>query len=69
MQKRLTRSFNKRLLGVCGGIAEYLNPQMDPVFIRIAWTILTIFNPLMVVLYFLLAIIMPEPDYRYHNGY
>jgi len=69
MQKRLTRSYHKSLLGVCGGISEYLNPQMDPVFARIAWVVLSFINPLMVVLYFVLAIIMPEPDYRYHSGY
>lgn len=41
MAKRLYKVENdKKLLGVCGGIAEYLN--IDPTVVRIAWVILTL---------------------------
>ncbi len=39
--KRLYRSENDRLIvGVCGGLGEYLS--VDPVVIRIAWVLLTL---------------------------
>jgi phage shock protein C len=66
--KRLTRSRDKVLMGVCGGIAEFFN--IDPTIIRLIWFILTI--PLfgtMVISYFICAIIIPEDDgYVYQDG-
>ena len=59
---RLTRSrTDKKLLGVCGGIAEYLN--LDPTLVRIAFVIgvITSFGPL-VLAYFGLAFAMPKED-------
>jgi phage shock protein C len=35
MKKRLFRSKNKMIGGVCGGIGEYLN--IDPVIVRLLW--------------------------------
>ena len=41
MTKRLYRVENdKKILGVCGGIAEYLN--VDPTIVRIAWAVFTL---------------------------
>ncbi len=59
--KRLTKSYNKRIAGVCGGISEYINPELDPLLVRVAYLVLTFFNPLLVILYFILAVAMPEP--------
>lgn len=59
-KKRLTRSrTDKKLLGVCGGIAEYLN--LDPTLVRIAFVIGTVssYGPL-VLAYFGLAFAMPK---------
>lgn len=59
-KKRLTRSrTDKKLLGVCGGIAEYLN--LDPTLVRIAFVIgvITSFGPL-ILAYFGLAFAMPK---------
>ena len=39
-EKKLTRSNNKMIGGVCAGIADYL--VLDPTIVRIAW-ILTVF--------------------------
>ena len=58
--KRLTKSQNKRIAGVCGGISEYINPELDPLLVRVAYLVLTFFNPLLIILYFILAIAMPD---------
>ena len=42
MTKRLMRSNDRVIAGVCGGIAEYL--EFDPVMVRIAYAFLTIFT-------------------------
>ena len=55
----------KRFLGVCAGISKYINPEMDPVIIRLLWLILTAFAaPFMVFLYFALAIALKPEDYE-----
>lgn len=58
--KRLTKSAtDSKISGVCGGIAEYFN--IDPTLVRVAYLIFTfvaVGSP--ILLYFLLAIIMPE---------
>jgi len=59
MSKRLYRSKkNKMLLGVLGGIAEYLG--VDPTIIRILYILLCLFYPVFLLAYFLMAIVMPE---------
>lgn len=58
--KKLLRSSNRMLAGVCGGIAEYLN--IDPTVIRVLYLILSIFTVGFpgVLLYILLWIMIPE---------
>ena len=59
MQKKLYRSANdKKLAGVCGGVAKYLN--MDPTVIRVLWAIVSLFGFIGVVAYILCAFIIPE---------
>lgn len=58
MDKRLTKSANKMLCGVCAGIAEYFN--LDPTIIRLLWVILTFFGGSGVLAYIIAAIIIPE---------
>ena len=41
MNKRLCKSDNKMICGVCGGIAEYFN--IDPTVIRVIWAVTSIF--------------------------
>ena len=59
-KKKLTRSrTDKKLMGVCGGIAEYLN--LDPTLVRIAFVVGVIGSGGPFVLgYFALAFIMPK---------
>ncbi len=60
---RLTRSrHDRKMYGVCGGIAERLG--MDPTLVRIAFVIGTIASggwPF-ILAYFALAYVMPEPE-------
>ena len=58
--KKLTRSADKKLAGVCGGIAEYFD--VDPTVIRIVYVILTFFSAGFpgLVLYLILMLLMPE---------
>ncbi|WP_297535299.1 PspC domain-containing protein [Thermococcus sp.] len=60
MERKLRRSSKNRvLLGVLGGIAEYLGT--DPVLVRLGYLLLFIFHPVaMTVFYFLAAVIMPS---------
>jgi len=62
--KKLVRSQNKKIAGVCGGISHYINPELDPVIIRAGWLILTLFNPLMLLVYFILALILSDSLYE-----
>lgn len=61
-EKRLIRSRNNRMLfGVCAGLAEYLN--VDPVIVRLLAVLLTLWNGVGLLIYLVLALIMPqEPD-------
>ncbi len=60
-KKRLYKSRNKKLMGVCGGVAEYLG--MDPTVMRIIWGLCAIFTGFAIPLYIIMAIVMDEnPD-------
>ncbi len=62
--RKLYRSRENRMIaGVAGGMAEYIG--IDPTIVRVAWVVagllmLPISAPLIVVLYFVLALIIPE---------
>lgn len=60
--KRLRKSSNRVLSGVCAGISEYINPELDPVIVRIGFGVFTVFNPLMLILYIILAIVLPGSE-------
>ena len=59
VQKRLTRSNDRVIAGVFGGLAEYMD--VDPTVVRLAYVILTFFTAFSgVILYPILWLIMPE---------
>ena len=62
MEKKLVRSkTNKKLCGVCGGLAEFLN--IDPTIVRLAWALATIFAGVSILIYIVCALVIPEkPD-------
>jgi phage shock protein C len=61
-RSRLTKSrFNKKISGVCGGLAEYFN--IDPTLVRIVFVAGTIFSSgTFILLYIALALILDKPD-------
>ncbi len=61
MVKRLTKSYDRIIAGVCAGISEYINPELDPLLMRIAFVVITLFNPFMLLVYLILAFAMPYP--------
>jgi phage shock protein C len=63
--KRLTRSNDKLVAGVISGISNYVNPELDPVFFRLAFAVITFFNPAAILIYFGLAIILPVDKVSY----
>ena len=64
MTKKLYKSnTEKKIDGVCGGIAEYFN--VDPTVIRLAWVIFSCLGGSGLLAYIICAIVMP----RNPNGY
>ena len=61
MRKRLTKSENKILFGVAGGVAEYFNT--DPKYVRILFVLIGFFTGfLFLAVYVGLGIFLPGPD-------
>ena len=59
MNKKLYKSRdNRKIAGVCGGLAEYFN--VDVSIIRVAWAILSLFGGGGIIAYLLCIIIIPE---------
>ena len=62
IMKKLYRSSNRVMAGVCGGIAEYFD--IDPTLIRVAYVVLSLFSAAFpgVLLYIILMILIPNYD-------
>ena len=60
--KKLYRSSDRIVAGVCGGIAEYFD--IDPTLIRVVYVILSLFSVAFpgVLLYIILMILIPNYD-------
>ncbi len=61
--KKLTRSNDRMLAGVCAGIAEYFD--IDPTLVRVCYAALSIFSAGFpgLLLYIILMIIMPQKEW------
>ena len=58
MEKKLYRSVNDRkIAGVCGGLAKYLN--IDPTVIRVIWALIAL-GGAGILAYIVCALIIPE---------
>ena len=61
--KRLHKSeSDKKLCGVCGGIAEYFD--IDPTLVRLAWIIFCLAGGSGVLGYIIASLVMPEDPNR-----
>jgi len=59
-RKRLVRPRNRKIAGVCAGLAEYFD--LDVILVRVLWIICTIFSGVVpgVLAYVIAWIVMPE---------
>jgi phage shock protein PspC (stress-responsive transcriptional regulator) len=59
-ERKLTRSNNQMIAGVCGGIADYF--KWDATITRIVYTLLSIFSAAFpgIIVYLVLWLIMPK---------
>ncbi|MGN0106747.1 MAG: PspC domain-containing protein [Hominilimicola sp.] len=58
MKKLYKSGYDRKICGVCGGIAEYLN--VDSTWIRLAWAGLICCFGTGILVYFLAALILPD---------
>ncbi len=69
-EKKLYRSTDKKISGVCAGVAEYFD--IDPTIVRVIYALVTFFTLgfVGVAVYFILAFVIPMrpfPDYQYNE--
>ena len=60
MEKKLKRSANKMIAGVCGGLAEYFG--MDATIVRVIYALLVLFGGVGILLYLIMALLMPQAE-------
>lgn len=66
MSKKLYKSTtDRKLCGVCAGIASYLN--IDPTVVRLLWALITFLGGAGVIAYIVCALVIP--DEPYNNNY
>ncbi len=56
--KKLYRSHNKIIAGVCSGIAEYF--EIDPTVVRLGFVLFSVAGGSGILAYIIAAVIMPE---------
>jgi len=66
MYNRVRRTTGKEsvFFGVCGGLSKYIDPEADPVIIRLIFTFMGIFSGIvpMVILYLVLALVLKRKE-------
>lgn len=66
MSKKLYKSTtDRKLCGVCAGIANYLN--IDPTVVRLLWALITFLGGAGLIAYIVCALVIP--DEPYNNNY
>lgn len=60
MTKRLTKSNDKKICGICGGLGEYFD--IDPTIIRIAAAISVVCYGFGILAYIIAAFIIPNKE-------
>jgi phage shock protein PspC (stress-responsive transcriptional regulator) len=59
--KRLKRSNDKMIAGVCGGLANYFD--IDPTLVRLAFALVAIFAGTGILAYLIMWIIVPKENF------
>ena len=66
--KKLYRTRDKKICGVCGGIAEYF--ELDPTIIRLLWIVMAFFSCMLgVIAYLVCALVIPQQPMVYDQTY
>lgn len=66
MSKKLYKSTtDRKLCGVCAGVANYLN--IDPTVVRLLWALITFLGGAGVIAYIVCTLVIP--DEPYNNNY
>ncbi len=66
--KKLYKSNNRKIAGVCGGIAEYF--EIDPTLVRLIWALVFMVGGSGLLLYIIAAVLMEDaPDYQEDRSY
>ncbi|MBQ3415322.1 MAG: PspC domain-containing protein [Clostridia bacterium] len=58
MEKRLVKGQDRKLAGVCSGVANYFG--WDPTWVRAGWAIATLVYGVGLLAYIVCAIVMPN---------
>ena len=67
MKKLYKSSTNKKISGVCGGLAEYFN--MDATLVRLIWALVTISSAgTGIIAYIVAAVVMTDAPYEDLNN-
>jgi phage shock protein PspC (stress-responsive transcriptional regulator) len=64
--KKLARSQDKIIGGVCGGVAEYFG--MDVFLVRLLWVLLACFGGTGFILYLALWLLLPSQEEAWQSG-
>ena len=59
--KKLYKSRDKKISGVCGGVAEYIG--IDPAIVRIIWALVAFFTGFGFIAYLIAAVVLDENPY------
>ena len=66
MYNRVRRTIGKqrRIFGVCGGLSRYIDPEADPVIMRLIWAFLALFSGVfpVVIIYLILSMVLKRDD-------
>lgn len=60
--KKLTKSENRVIAGVCGGVANFFG--VDPTIVRVIWALCILLGGFGLLLYVIMWIVMPKPIKR-----
>ena len=58
MEKKLYKSRDRKVAGVCGGIAQYFG--IDPTVVRIVWLVISLCYGVGIVAYLICMFLMPD---------
>ena len=59
-ERKLRKSSDKKICGVCGGFAEFFG--IDPTIIRVIWAVLALCYGAGLLAYIICAFVMPDCD-------